>query len=82
LTDPRAPVYSTRHEGRALLAILRNLGCEELRQKGSHVRVRCGGCFSTVPVHAGEDLGKGLLAKIERDLEPCLGAQWLKRATE
>ena len=26
-----------------------------------------------MPVHAGEDLGPGLLRRIERDLKPCLG---------
>jgi predicted RNA binding protein YcfA (HicA-like mRNA interferase family) len=50
----------------------------ELRQKGSHLRVQCGKCFTTVPVRAGEELGKGLLREIERDLEPCLGKGWLK----
>jgi predicted RNA binding protein YcfA (HicA-like mRNA interferase family) len=65
--------------GRRLLALLRRLGCEEIRQKGSHVRVRCGRCVTTVPLHAGEDLGPGLLRAIERDLEPCLGKGWLKR---
>jgi len=64
---------------RELLRLLRALGCEELRQTGSHVRVRCGRCLTTVPVHAGEDLGPGLLRAIERDLEPCLGKQWLRR---
>jgi predicted RNA binding protein YcfA (HicA-like mRNA interferase family) len=34
---------------------------------------------TTVPVHAGEDLGRGLLAQIERDLENCLGKGWLKK---
>jgi predicted RNA binding protein YcfA (HicA-like mRNA interferase family) len=62
-----------------LLKVLRKLGCEEVRQSGSHVRVKFGACFTTVPVHAGEDLGKGLLRAIERDLEPCLGKGWLKR---
>lgn len=62
-----------------LLRILRSKGCVEVRQVGSHVRVQCGTCFSTVPVHAGEDLGKGLLRAIERDLEPCLGKGWIKR---
>ncbi len=64
---------------RALLKILRDLGCVEVRQVGSHVRVQCGTCLTTVPVHAGEELGKGLLRSIERDLEPCLGKGWLKR---
>ena len=63
---------------RELLRILRSKGCVELRQKGSHVRVQCGSCFTTVPVHAGEELGRGLLRAIERDLEPCLGKGWLK----
>jgi len=41
--------------------------------------VQCGTCVSVVPAHAGEDLGRGLLRKIERDLEPCLGKGWLRR---
>ena len=63
---------------RDLLRLLRSLGCVEVRQKGSHVRVRCGSCSTTVPVHPGEELGKGLIAQIERDLELCLGKGWLK----
>ena len=60
-----------------LRRILRSHGCVETRQRGSHVRVQCGGC---VPVHAGEDIGPGLLRHIERDLEPCLGKGWLKKS--
>ncbi len=51
----------------------------QVRQKGSHVRVQCGKCSTTIPVHAREDLGPGLLRAIERDLEPCLGKGWMKR---
>ena len=65
-------------KGADVLKILRRLGCTELRQNGSHVRVRCGECHTTVPVHAGETLPAGTLRKIERDLEPCLGMKWLK----
>lgn len=57
----------------------REMKCEVLRQKGSHVIVRCGKCQTVIPVHAGEDLGPGLLRAIERDLEPCLGKKWLKK---
>jgi predicted RNA binding protein YcfA (HicA-like mRNA interferase family) len=57
---------------------LRRLGCTQVRQRGSHVRVRCGRCLTTVPVHAGEDLRTGTLRAIERDLEPCLGKGWLR----
>jgi predicted RNA binding protein YcfA (HicA-like mRNA interferase family) len=66
-------------KAKELLRLLKRLGCVEVRQKGSHVRVRCGVCFTTVPVHAGEDLGPGLLRSIERSLEPCLGKGWLKK---
>ena len=62
--------------GKALLKLLRAKGCVELRQKGSHVRVQCGTCFTTVPVHSGETLKPGLVRGIERDLEPCLGKDW------
>lgn len=66
--------------GRELLRILRRqFGCRIVRQRGSHVIVRCGKCQTTVPVHAGEDLGPGLLSQIQRDLEPCLGVRWLRR---
>ena len=62
---------------RELLKSLRARGCVQVRQKGSHIRVRCGDCSTTVPVHKGENLGKGLLAQIERDLQRCLGENWL-----
>ncbi|HLG00999.1 MAG TPA: type II toxin-antitoxin system HicA family toxin [Acidimicrobiia bacterium] len=64
--------------GKQLLRTLRKRGCVELRQRGSHVIVRCGECQTVVPVHAGEDLGTGLLRSIERDLEPCLSKRWLR----
>jgi predicted RNA binding protein YcfA (HicA-like mRNA interferase family) len=64
-------------KARELLSLLLRKGCVIERMKGSHVRVRCGDCYTTVPVHSGEDLGKGLLRAIERDLEPCLGKSWL-----
>jgi predicted RNA binding protein YcfA (HicA-like mRNA interferase family) len=62
-----------------LRRILKDFGCVELRQRGSHVVIQCGGCTTTVPVHAGEELGKGLLGAIQRDLERCLGKGWLKK---
>ena len=63
---------------RQLLRILRRHGCIEVRRRGSHVIVRCDGCRTVVPVHAGEDLGVGLMRAIERQLEPCLGKGWLR----
>jgi predicted RNA binding protein YcfA (HicA-like mRNA interferase family) len=64
---------------RALLRILKALGCVEVRQKGSHLFVRCGTCTTVVPVHPGEDIAPGTLRAIERQLQPCLGKGWLKR---
>lgn len=57
---------------------LRSRGCVEVRQHGSHVRVQCGRCVTTVPVHPGEDIAPGLVRRIERDLESCLGDGWLR----
>ncbi len=66
--------------GRRLLkALQQQFGCKQVRQESSHVRVECENCATTVPVHAGEDIGKGLLGHIQRDLEPCLGKRWLRR---
>lgn len=64
---------------RELLKILRSHGCVEIQAKGSHVKVKCGECQTVVPVHAGEDIGPGLLRAIERQLEPCLGKGWLRK---
>jgi len=63
-------------KAKALLKQLRAFGCVEVRQRGSHIRVRCGACHTTVATHAGEELGPGLLRAIRRDLEPCLGKGW------
>jgi len=65
---------------KALRRRLRSFGCVESRQRGSHLRIDCGRCVTTVPVHAGEDIGPGLLRCIERDLESCLGKGWLKKS--
>jgi predicted RNA binding protein YcfA (HicA-like mRNA interferase family) len=68
-------------KARELRRILKQHRCLEVRQRGSHIRIECGegACVTTVPVHAGEDLGKGLLAQIEHDLESCLGKGWLRK---
>lgn len=55
--------------GRELIALLTKLGFSNVRQKGSHVRMEHpDGRRTTIPVHAGERVGKGLLRKILRDV--------------
>ncbi len=56
--------------GRQLLAALRKLGFEVARVRGSHHFMRHpDGRATVVPVHTGETIGRGLLAKILRDTE-------------
>ncbi|MGH3445006.1 MAG: type II toxin-antitoxin system HicA family toxin [Nocardioidaceae bacterium] len=65
--------------GREVLRKVDRLGCQQLRQRGSHVVVRCpGDCQSVVPVHRGSDIPVGTLRSIERTLAPCLGEGWLR----
>ena len=56
--------------GKKLLSILKKAGFEVLRVNGSHHFLRhSDGRSSVVPVHSGETIGPGLLAKILRDCE-------------
>lgn len=50
--------------GKELLSALKKAGFELLRIKGSHHFLRhSDGRSTVVPVHSGEDIGPGLLAK-------------------
>jgi predicted RNA binding protein YcfA (HicA-like mRNA interferase family) len=60
---------------RVLRRLLKRKGCVEVRQRGSHVIVRCGNCQSTIPIHSG-DIAPGTLRQIGKLLEPCLGKDW------
>jgi predicted RNA binding protein YcfA (HicA-like mRNA interferase family) len=63
---PPLPIIS----GKSLIKALRRAGFEIVRQRGSHVRLRHpDGRVTTVPVHKGQDIGRGLLRKILRDTE-------------
>jgi len=70
---------ATRLTGKDIVRRLEAQRCRVVRQKGSHVRIQCGTCFTTVPVHAGETLPAGTLGHILRDLAPCLGKEWLDK---
>ena len=53
-----------------VVRVLEMLGFQRLRQRGSHLRLRHpDNRIVTVPVHAGQDLGRGILGKILRDAE-------------
>lgn len=56
--------------GKDLLSVLKKAGFEVLRIKGSHHFLQHrDGRSTVVPVHAGETIGPGLLAKILRDCD-------------
>ena len=53
-----------------IIKFLESLGFEQVRQKGSHRFFRHpDGRTATVPVHKGEDLGRGITSKILKDAE-------------
>ena len=55
-------------KGEELLKILESMGFKKVRQKGSHVRLKHDdGRVTTVPIHKGRDIPKGLLRKIIRE---------------
>ena len=65
--------------GRELIGALERLGFETIRTKGSHAFLRhADGRSTVVPVHSGETIGRGLLAKILRDTD--LQAEQLRNA--
>ena len=59
-----------RLRGREVIASLRRAGFTVIRIKGSHhfLQHEDGRC-TVVPIHAGEDIGPGLMSKILRDCE-------------
>ncbi len=53
-----------------IIRILNKVGFQKIRQEGSHIYLRHpAGRATVVPMHKGEDIGKGLLRKILRDIE-------------
>ncbi len=53
-----------------MIEFLKDLGFEQLRQRGSHKFFRHpDGRTATVPDHRGEDLGRGITHQILKDVE-------------
>lgn len=53
--------------GKEMLKLLKKNGWKELRQDGSHHILEKDGAIIVVPVHANQDLGKGLEQRILKD---------------
>ena len=59
-----------RISGKEAVRILRRIRVPVFRTRGSHVFLKHpDGRVTTIPVHAGETLGSGLLRSILRDVE-------------
>lgn len=59
-----------RLKGKEIVRILEKIGFRIVRTRGSHYFLRhADGRVTTVPVHAGEVIGPGLLRSILRDVE-------------
>jgi predicted RNA binding protein YcfA (HicA-like mRNA interferase family) len=59
-----------RITGKELIRALKKAGFTVIRTQGSHYRLRhADGRITTVPVHAGETIGPGLLGQILRDCD-------------
>lgn len=53
-----------------VIKILTKIGFQKIRQKGSHVFLsHPDGRKTVVPVHKGEEIGRGMLRKIIKDAE-------------
>lgn len=51
-----------------VIRVLEKLGFRRIRQSGSHAIYRhSDGRWTTVPIHKGKDLGRGILRKILKD---------------
>lgn len=56
--------------GNEVIRVLGKVGFQVIRPKGSHVQMKHeDGRIVTIPVHAGKNIGIGLLGKILRDAE-------------
>jgi len=55
-------------DGKKVVRALQHIGFEPIRQRGSHVILKHpDGRMTVVPVHEGEEIGRGLLRTIIRE---------------
>jgi predicted RNA binding protein YcfA (HicA-like mRNA interferase family) len=56
-------------KARDLIRVLKKLGFEEVRQRGAHICFKHpDGRFTLVPYHSSEDISRGLLRQILREI--------------
>ncbi|MAG78263.1 hypothetical protein CL616_02760 [archaeon] len=56
--------------GKEMCKLVEKLGFEKVHQKGSHVRYKHqDGRLTVVPVHGNEDIGRGLLREILKQIK-------------
>ena len=67
MTEGRLPILT----GRGIVKILKKIGfCNTRKSKGSHFRyTHPDGRKTTIPIHKGKTISRGLLRKILRDIE-------------
>ena len=63
---PRMPTITAK----LMIGFLKSLGFKQARQKGSHKFFRHPeGRTAAIPDHKGEDLGRGIISRILKDVE-------------
>ena len=56
-------------KARDLIRVIKKLGFNEVRQKGAHICFKhLDGRFTLVPYHSNEDISRGLLRQILREI--------------
>lgn len=67
MTEGKLPILTARE----IIRVLEMIGFENTRKsRGSHFRyIHSDGRKTTIPVHKGKTVGRGLLRKILRDIE-------------
>ena len=57
-------------DAKELIKILNKMGFEVIRQRGSHIYLKHkDGRCTVVPLHAGRDIGRGLLKRILNEID-------------
>jgi predicted RNA binding protein YcfA (HicA-like mRNA interferase family) len=67
---PKMPIIKAK----LMIKFIQSLGFNQVRQRGSHRFFRHpDGRTAVIPVHKGEDLGRGITSKILKDVEVTKG---------